>query len=160
MKTFRNFGIFRFCPITKIENSVISVIFFFTSKFGRSYNLDAKTTTNFKRQELKDQDIFWLKKWELPSFLSSWFCPIPKIEHSEILKSVLLLQILRLVLISDSETTKMNWHKNLKVKICFQKKNIKFPRFLSFQFCSTPKIDNSEISESLLLLQILIVALT
>ena len=159
-ENFPKFRRFRFCPITKIENSVISEYFFFTSKFERSYNLDAKTTTNFMRQELKDQDMFWLKKWEFSRFLSSWFCPIPKIENSEISESALLLQILRFVLISDSETIKMNWHKNLKVKICFQKKKIKFPRFLSFQFFSTPKIDNSEISESLLLLQILIVVVT
>ena len=44
--------------------------------------------------------------------------------------------------------------KNLKVKICFYLKKWKFPRFPSFPFCPTPKIENSEISESVLLLQI------
>ena len=33
----------------------------------------------------------------------------------------------------------------------------KFPRFPSFRFCSIPKIENSEISESSLLIQILTV---
>ena len=37
----------------------------------------------------------------------------------EILESVLLLQILTVVVTQDSETTKMNWDKTLKVKICF-----------------------------------------
>ena len=35
-----------------------------------------------------------------------------------------------------------------------------FPRFPSFRFCSTPKIENSEILESVLLLQILIAVVT
>ena len=33
----------------------------------------------------------------------------------------------------------------------------KFPRFRSFRFCSIPKIENSQISESSLLIQILTV---
>ena len=36
----------------------------------------------------------------------------------------------------------------------------KFPRFPSFRFCPTPKIENPEISESVLLLQILTVVVT
>ena len=60
----------------------------------------------------------------------------------------------------SSETTKMNWVKNLKVKKCIKKKEIKFPRFPSFRFCSIPKIENLEISESVALLQILKVVVT
>ena len=118
-ESFLRFRRFRFCPIFGIKTSDISEFFFFTSNFERSYNLDAKTTTNFIKQKLKDQDMFWLKKWKFPRFLISRFCPIPKIENPEISESVLLLHILKFVLISDSEVTKMNWYKNLKAKICF-----------------------------------------
>ena len=38
-----------------------------------------------------------------------------------------------------------------------KKNKRKFPRFPSFRFCSIPKIENSEISESVLLLQIMTV---
>ena len=41
-----------------------------------------------------------------------------------------------------------------------KKNKRKFPRFPSFRFCSIPKIENSEISESVLLLQILTVVVT
>ena len=60
----------------------------------------------------------------------------------------------------SSETAKMNWVKNLKVKKWIKKKEIKFPRFPSFRFCSIPKIENLEISESVALLQILKVVAT
>ena len=36
-------------------------------------------------------------------------------------------------------------------------KKLKFPRFPSFQFCSISELKNSEISESFLLLQFLLV---
>ena len=39
----------------------------------------------------------------------------------------------------------------------FNKKKKQFPRFPSFQFCSIPKIENSEISESFILLKFLVV---
>ena len=55
---------------------------------------------------------------------------------------------------------KINWDKNLKAKIWFYKKNIKFLAFLSFRFCPIPTIENWEISESFLLLQISTVIVT
>ena len=42
----------------------------------------------------------------------------------------------------------------LKVTKWIKKKKRKLPRFPSFRFCSIPKIENSEISESVPLLQI------
>ena len=39
----------------------------------------------------------------------------------------------------------------------FNKKKKKFPSFLSFQFCAIPKTENSEISESFILLKFLVV---
>ena len=39
----------------------------------------------------------------------------------------------------------------------FNKKKYQFPRFPSLRFCPIPKIENSEISESFLLLKFLVV---
>lgn len=41
--------------------------------------------------------------------------------------------------------------------ICFKKKKRRFPRFPSFRFCPIYRIENSETSESSLLLQVLTV---
>ena len=41
--------------------------------------------------------------------------------------------------------------------MCFEKKKCQFPRFPSFRFCPIPKIENSEILESFLLLKFLVV---
>ena len=72
------------------------------------------------RQKLKDQDMFWLEKVKISEVFEFSILPYTEnFENSEISESVLLLQILRFTVISDSETTKMNWYKNLKVKICF-----------------------------------------
>ena len=48
----------------------------------------------------------------------------------------------------------------LNVTKWIKKKKRKLPRFPSFRFCSIPKIENSEISERVLLLQILTVFVT
>ena len=47
--------------------------------------------------------------------------------------------------------------KNLKSQDMLLEEKKKIPRFLSFRLCPTPKIKNSEISESVLFLQILTV---
>ena len=51
----------------------------------------------------------------------------------------------------------MTSNKKCNFKIKFNNKKQKFPRFPSFRFYSTPKIENSEISESFILLQLLVV---
>ena len=55
---------------------------------------------------------------------------------------------------------KMNWDKNLKVKLCYSKINRKFPRFPSSPFCPILKIENSKVSESVLSLRILTIVVT
>ena len=87
----------------------------FTSNFDSSCNLRFRNNKNELRQKLKV--IKWMKKKKrkLPRFPSFRFSSILKIENSEILESVLLLQILTVVVIYDSETTKMNWDKNLRL---------------------------------------------
>ena len=80
----------------------------FTSNFDSSCNLRFRNNKNELRQKLKV--IKWMKKKKrkLLRFPSFRFSSILKIENSEILESVLLLQILTVVVIYDSETTKMN----------------------------------------------------
>ena len=48
------------------------------------------------------------EKRKIPRFPSFRLSPICKIENSEILEGVLLLQILAIVVTKHSETTKMN----------------------------------------------------
>ena len=48
-------------------------------------------------------------------------------------------------------------NKKCYFKIKFNNKKSKFPRFRSFRFYSTPEIENSEISESFILRQPLVV---
>ena len=58
-------------------------------------------------------------------------------------------------------TKKVNWDKTERFQYDLEQKGkfprFKFPRFLSFWFCSIPKIENSEVSENSLLIQILTV---
>ena len=50
--------------------------------------------------------------------------------------------------------------KTLTFMTRFEKKKCPFPRFPSFRFCPIPKMENSEISESFLLLKLLVVSKT
>ena len=91
-------------PYTQNRNLGILGHFFFTSNFERSCILDAKMTNNLPRQKLKGHDLLLLKKLiflikaDRDLFLKK-FCPIPKIENSEISESVPLLQIVTFVVI-------------------------------------------------------------
>ena len=61
-KIFRDFRVSDFAQYPKSKTRISREIFFFTSNFEKSCNLDAKKTKNFMRQKLKDQDMFWLEK--------------------------------------------------------------------------------------------------
>ena len=65
----------------------------FTSNFDSCYNLRFRNEKNKLRQKLKF--IKWIKKKKRTPrrFPTFQFCPIPKIESSEISQSVILLQI-------------------------------------------------------------------
>ena len=54
-------------PYTQNRN-LDSWIFFFTSNFGRSLNLDAKTTKNLPRQKFKSQDMLSFQKVKISEF--------------------------------------------------------------------------------------------
>ena len=92
-----------------------------------------------------------MKKLKFSRFPSFRFCYIPEIRNLEISECFLLLQF--------SVSQKTQDSKNKKMKVWFNKKKKKFPCFPSFQFCPLPEIENSEISESFLLLQVLIVSI-
>ena len=99
------------------------------------------------------------KKCPFPRFPSFWFCPIPKIKNSEISESFLLLKFLALY---ETQNLKTDWKMTPKKKALtfscgLRREKCQFPRFPSFPFCSIPKIENSEISESFLLLKYLVV---
>ena len=65
----------------------------FTSNFDSSCNLRFRNDKNELRQKLKGQDMLLEQKRKFLRFPSFRFCPIPKIENSEISESFLLLQI-------------------------------------------------------------------
>ena len=74
------------------------------SNFDSCYNLRLRNDKNELRLKLKV--IKWVKKKrKLPRFL---FCPIPKIENSDISESVLLFQILTGVVTQDAKMPKIN----------------------------------------------------
>ena len=60
--------------------------------------------------------MIWFKekKRKVPRFLSFRFCPIPKIENSEISEICLFFQILTVVITQDLKMTKNELSKKLK----------------------------------------------
>ena len=67
----------------------------FTLHFDSSCNLRLRNDKNELRQKLKGQDMLLeKKKKKFPRFPCFQFCPIPKINNSEISESVIFLQIL------------------------------------------------------------------
>ena len=98
------------------------------------------TETKTKRLEYGQEE-----KWTFPRFLSFRFCPIVKIENSEISEIYLLLQILTEIIPQDSKTTKIwteqkterFWH-DLKEKI----KISKISKFLILSYTQNRKLKN------------------
>ena len=89
---FPKFPSFRFCVITRIENLEILEDFLFIQ------NLEGVVTQMQKnkkltRKQLGGQDMFLVEKVKICNVFFG-FCPIPKIQNSEILESAVLLQIL------------------------------------------------------------------
>ena len=111
-----------------------------------------------KKKNVKYIMCFEKKKCQFPRFSSFRFYPIPKIENSEILETLLLLIFL---VVYETPNLKTDWkktqNKNVTFMMCFEKKKCQFPRFLSFEICSISKIENSKILESFLLLKFLVV---
>ena len=121
----------------------------------------------------------WTKNWKVPiwfkrknknfqDFQVFDFALYPKIENSEITESFLLLKF---SVLHETQNLKTDWKmtppprppappikkKNVNFIMWFEKKKCKFPRFPSFRLCLIPKIENSEILESFLLLKFLVV---
>ena len=92
---------------------------------------------------------FYLEEnWKLQRFSSFRFCPIPKIQNSEILEISLLLQILTVAVTKVLKTTK-KWTetKTESLQYGLRRKNEHFRDFRVLDFCPITKIENSEISE-------------
>ena len=99
------------------------------------------------------------EKCQFPRFPSFPFCSIPKIENSEISENFLLLKYL---VVYETQNLKTDWKmtpkkKTLTFSCGLRRGKCQFPRFPSFPFCPIPKIENSKISESFLLLKFLVV---
>ena len=85
---------FSLLPYTQNWNLQNLGNFSFTSIFDNFRNLRFRNDKNELRQKLKGQDVFLEEKRKLSRFPSFWFCPMSKIENSEISETFLLLQIL------------------------------------------------------------------
>ena len=81
-------------------------------------------------------------------FTSFRFCPTPKIESWKSWKFC-LPRILTLVMTQGLKTPKKWTEAKTKMFRYDLERNQKFPRFPSFRFCPTPKIENLEILEIL-----------
>ena len=157
---FPTFPSFRFCSIPKIKNSEISESFLLL-KFLVLYetqNLKTDWKMTPKKKTLTFSCRLRREKCQFPRFPSFRFCPIPKIENSEISESFLLLKFL---VVYETQNLKTDWKmtQNLKSYL-FEKKKCPFPKFPSFWFCPILEIENFEILESFHLLQIFIVSIT
>ena len=144
-------------PYTQNRNLGTLGNLFFTSNFERSCNLDAKTTKNLPRQKLKGQDMLLLKKVKISEV--SEFSILSYTQNRK------LENIGKRCFTSNFDSScnlrfrnnKNQLRQKLKVIKWMKKKKRKLPRFPSFRFSSILKIENSEILESVLLLQILTV---
>ena len=128
---------------------------FFTSNFERSCNLDAKTTKNLPRQKLKGQDMLLLKKVKI-----SEVSEFSILSYTQKRKLGNLGKCSFTPNFQSSCNLRFRNDKNqltqkLEGQDMLLKEKRKFPRFSSFRFCHLPKIENSEISESVLLVQVL-----
>ena len=71
--------------------------FSFASNFDSSCNLRCKNNKKISETKSLKSSYASLKKGKFPRFSSIQFCPIPKIENSEISQSVLSLRSLAVV---------------------------------------------------------------
>ena len=94
MHQFLMFPSFRFCPISKIENSEMSEFFFFTSIAGNIWNPRSKKQKIYVRQKSYNFAMWFDKKeYQFLSFLSFWYFPILEIENLDTTESFHFLQI-------------------------------------------------------------------
>ena len=132
----------------------------FTLNFDSSCNLRFRNNKNDLRQKLKGQDMLLEEKKKISEM--SEFSILPYTQNWK------LRNLGKCSFTSNFDSSynlrfrndKNELSQKLKVIKWTKKKKRNFLRSLSFQFCSIPKIENSEISESVPLLQILTVFVT
>ena len=135
----------QFCPIPKIENSEISEICLFLQILTVVINQDLKTTkiwTGWKTERFRYDLKGKTKIYEIPRVFDFALHPISKTWKSW---KFCLPRILTLVVTEGLETPK-KWTETRTKSFRYDlEQNQKFPRFASFWFCPTPRIENSEI---------------
>ena len=90
-----------------------------------------------------------IEKWKFPRFPSFRFCPIPKIENSEISEICLFFQILTVVITQNLKTTKI-WTERKTGRFRYElKEKVKIYEISEFSILTYTQIENSEISEIL-----------
>ena len=129
----------------------------FTSNFDSCCNLRFRNNKNELRQKLKSQDMLLEEKKKVSEI--SEFSILPYTQNRK------LGDLGKCSFTSDFDSCcnlrfrndKNELRQKRKVIKGIKKKERELPRFPSFRFCSIPKIENSKISESVLLLQIMTV---
>ena len=129
----------------------------FTSNYDSICNLRFRNDKNELRQKLKGQDMLLEGKKKIPDI--SKFSILPYIQNRK------LGNLGKCSFTSNFDSCCNLRFRNDKNKLRQKRKVIKgikkkereLPRFPSFRFCSVPKIENSKISESVVLLQIMTV---
>ena len=106
----------------------------------------------------KGYGMLLVEKVKMSEVFEFSICPTSKIEILDISESVVLLQIWQYSCnLSCKNDKNLTETKTLRSRYAFREKKRKLLRFPSFWFCPTPKIENLEISDSVLLLQTLTV---
>ena len=154
--------VFKFSILSYTQNRKLGNLgkCYFTSNFDSSCNLGFRNDKNELRQKLKGQymhldeekKIFEISEFSILSYTQNQkLGNLGKCSFNSNFESSCNLRF---------RNDKNELRQNLKVIKWIKKKKRKLPRFPSFRFCSIPKIENSEISKSVLLLQILTVLVT
>ena len=118
----------------------------FTSNFNSSFNLRFRNYKNELRQKLKGQYMLIEEKKKISEISVGQNRKLGNLGKSSFNSNFHRSCNLR------CRNDKNELRQKLKVIKWIKKKKRRLPRFPSFRFCSIPKNENSEISESVLLL--------
>ena len=131
-----------------------------TPNFDSSCNLSFRNNKNELRQTLKGQDMLLEEKTKISEI--SQFSILSYTQNRKLgnLRKCSVTPNFDSSCNLKFRNDKNKLRQKLKGQDMLLEEKRKFPRFPSFRFCPIPKIKNSEISESVLLLQFLTVFIT
>ena len=132
----------------------------FTSNFDSNCDLRFRNDKNELRWKLQDKDMLLEEKQKIPEIAEFSILSYTQNQKLGNLRKCSFNWNFESSCNLRFRNDKNELRQNLKVIKWIKKKKRKLPRFPSFRFCSIPKIENSEISKSVLLLQILTVLVT